>query len=178
MNIKNYRVASVRTLVSLGSKKQDGAHMAMGITTEIEELKEGMENQDLPNIIEELGDILWYISGECQIYDLNMVDIEFQSTLLKKDRKPFRIEKLVDLHKSEFAYNEEMSKSNIEKSLSILMADLNDISSRYGFTIYEAMQVNIDKLKVRYPGKFTNDKAINRDLESEKKILENAIARR
>lgn len=35
------------------------------------------------------------------------------------------------------------------------------------------MQTNIDKLKARYPEKFTEDKAIDRDLNTERKILEN-----
>jgi hypothetical protein len=36
----------------------------------------------------------------------------------------------------------------------------------------EVMDINIKKLEARYPEKFTEDKAINRDLEAERKILE------
>jgi len=34
------------------------------------------------------------------------------------------------------------------------------------------MQINIEKLKARYPDKFTSDKAINRNLDIERKVLE------
>jgi len=34
------------------------------------------------------------------------------------------------------------------------------------------LQINIDKLATRYPNKFTEDSAINRDLDAERKILE------
>jgi NTP pyrophosphatase (non-canonical NTP hydrolase) len=40
-------------------------------------------------------------------------------------------------------------------------------------TLDEVMTVNIDKLKARYPEKFTNENAINRNLDVERKILEN-----
>ncbi len=39
-------------------------------------------------------------------------------------------------------------------------------------TMEEVMTVNIEKLKARYPEKFTSEKAINRDLNEERKILE------
>jgi len=39
-------------------------------------------------------------------------------------------------------------------------------------TFDEVMSVNIEKLKARYPEKFTSEKAMNRDLDKERKILE------
>jgi NTP pyrophosphatase (non-canonical NTP hydrolase) len=39
-------------------------------------------------------------------------------------------------------------------------------------TFNEVLTVNIDKLKARYPEKFTEEAAINRDLNTERSILE------
>jgi NTP pyrophosphatase (non-canonical NTP hydrolase) len=39
-------------------------------------------------------------------------------------------------------------------------------------TFNEVLTINIDKLKARYPEKFTEHHAINRDLETERAILE------
>lgn len=39
-------------------------------------------------------------------------------------------------------------------------------------TFEDVMNVNIEKLKIRYPEKFTEEKAINRNLKEERKILE------
>ena len=39
-------------------------------------------------------------------------------------------------------------------------------------TFDEIMSVNIKKLKVRYPEKFTKENALNRNLDKERKILE------
>jgi len=41
-----------------------------------------------------------------------------------------------------------------------------------GLTISEARDRNISKLKARYGEKFTETAALNRDLETERKILE------
>lgn len=38
----------------------------------------------------------------------------------------------------------------------------------------EAMEININKLKARYGDKFSNEKAIERDLVSERDVLENS----
>lgn len=41
-----------------------------------------------------------------------------------------------------------------------------------GFTFEEAQTTNIEKLRARYPNKFTEHDALNRDLGAERKILE------
>jgi NTP pyrophosphatase (non-canonical NTP hydrolase) len=46
------------------------------------------------------------------------------------------------------------------------------LSDAIGVSFDKSMDVNIAKLKARYPEKFTEDKAINRDLVVERKILE------
>lgn len=41
-----------------------------------------------------------------------------------------------------------------------------------GATLEEVMETNINKLRARYPEKFTKDKAVNRDLDAERESLE------
>ena len=43
-----------------------------------------------------------------------------------------------------------------------------------GTTFEIEQERNIAKLSARYPDKFTEDKAINRDLETERKVLSDA----
>ncbi len=50
-----------------------------------------------------------------------------------------------------------------------------NIASTYpeqGLDFYKLLENNINKLKIRYPDKFDTAKALNRDLESERKKLE------
>jgi len=42
----------------------------------------------------------------------------------------------------------------------------------YNIDIKGSFDINISKLKARYGDKFTSERAINRDLEKERKILE------
>ena len=46
------------------------------------------------------------------------------------------------------------------------------IAYSYGVDIEDGLEKNIAKLKERYPEKFDEDLAVNRDLETERKILE------
>lgn len=98
------------------SKIQDLLHAGMGLVTESGEFLDTLKKHiyygkelDKVNLIEELGDQLWY----CAIA-LNALGSDFET----------------------------------------------------------AMQINIDKLKSRYPEKFTEELAKNRDLEKERSILE------
>ena len=79
---------------------------------------------------------------------------------------------LQDLVKKYLAYNKEIN-SSVEKSIlynieGILIA----IYNLYGISCEEYMEKNILKLKARYPDKFENTLALNRNLEVERNILE------
>ena len=52
------------------------------------------------------------------------------------------------------------------------MLDVSDYMNNYDIDIEKSFDVNIDKLKARYGDKFSSEKAINRDLETERNILE------
>ena len=53
-----------------------------------------------------------------------------------------------------------------------LHALLSHFCNQYNVSIDDILEKNILKLKARYVNKFSSDKAINRDLETERKILE------
>ncbi len=63
-----------------------------------------------------------------------------------------------------------------------VMEELGDTSwysaipmNLYGLTVEQVLKANIAKLKARYPNKFELDKAVNRDLDAERKTLEQAM---
>lgn len=173
MNIKEYQNNANRTLVSLGSNAVDGAHMAMGITTELFEMTAAFEMNDKVNYIEEHGDVLWYIAGECKIYNLCIEELFSNAKkLIDFAREGFDLSELVDLHKRELAYGKEMNVEHLKEHLTILLADLIELADEHEFTIEESMTKNINKLQFRFPDKFTQEKALNRDLKTERQILE------
>ena len=175
MNYKEFQESSKRTLAKLASKKEDLAHMVMGICSEISELEEAISKNDRNGIGEELADIQWYISNYNNIIGTEYVgndtvssdNIEMLIKLLYS-----QCSLLQDLVKKYLAYDKKIN-SSIEKSIlynieGILVA----IYDLYGISYEEYMEKNILKLKARYPDKFENTLALNRNLEVERSILE------
>lgn len=65
---------------------------------------------------------------------------------------------------------------NIKEEVGDLLWYLAIIAKACDFTLEDAQQVNIAKLRARYPDKFTEDKAIDRDLTAERNVLETRTA--
>ena len=70
------------------------------------------------------------------------------------------------------AYGSKLDVTNIKEELGDLLFYVARFMELYGWTFEEVMQLNTDKLKARYPDKFTQDAAENRDLVKEREILE------
>lgn len=66
----------------------------------------------------------------------------------------------------------ELDVVNIQEELGDIMWYMALIEDSSGASVETAMDRVIEKLKSRYPDKFDADKAINRDLDAERKILE------
>ena len=78
MNLGEYRKQAARTLTQLGSEEKDVQHMLFGMMTELGELVDTYKkhyaygkNLDMINIMEEMGDIMWYWAGLCTITGIN-----------------------------------------------------------------------------------------------------------
>ena len=167
MTFKEYQEQAKRTCPSLGSEKLDLAHMVLGIHSEYNEWVEAI---DLVNEGEELADMLWYLANYCTFRGYNferLFDVELKNNLGVTHNSS----KLEDLVKKYVAYNEKIDIS----AESILLENLAyAIKKMYrdGSDIFQSLQNNIDKLKVRFPEKFDEELAKNRDLVSERKELE------
>lgn len=78
----------------------------------------------------------------------------------------------VDALKKHIFYGKPLDVVNLKEELGdhlwyvAIACDVLDV------TLDDVMTRNIEKLRQRYPGKFTSDAALNRDLPAERKILE------
>ncbi len=61
---------------------------------------------------------------------------------------------------------------NVGEEIADIMWYISNLCRIKGIDLEEMMQRNIDKLKARYPEKFNQDKALNRNLDVERNILE------
>ena len=166
MNFKEYQEQAKRTCPSLGSEKSDLAHMVLGIHSEY---NEWITATDEVNESEELADMLWYLANYCTFRNYSferLFDVKLSNNL----GVTFNSSKLQDLVKKYIAYNKEI---NISVESALLENLAFNIKKLYGeVDIYRSLQNNIDKLKIRFPEKFDEELAKNRDLASERKELE------
>ena len=79
---------------------------------------------------------------------------------------------LTDALKKFIFYGKEVDRINVIEEAGDLMWYIGLLVDALGITLDEVMTKNIAKLSTRYPDKFTVRAALNRDLESERGVLE------
>lgn len=181
MNWKEYLVMSEKTMSTefyCDKKDERLLHAVIGVLTEIEELLDNHigDKQDDTNRLEEAGDVCWYLA----IIGREM-NLEYPQLIVKtKNDNPMKLVlkivkntcKLLDMMKKKLYYNKPIDESQFKTITTLVMLDVSDYMNTYDIDIEKSFDVNIDKLKARYGDKFSSDRAINRDLETERNILE------
>lgn len=179
MTLKNYQEQAKRTCASLGDEKLNLSHMVLGIVSEQEEFLKAMEEEDMINAREEQADICWYVANYCTFrgYDFSEIvsnpnKLSFINERWEEEVCTFDIysARLADYVKKFIAYGKEIDRELEKKALEAIVVSMSYEDT--GFDLKKDLQKNIDKLKQRYPEKFTTQNALNRDIEAERKILE------
>lgn len=78
----------------------------------------------------------------------------------------------LDALKKHIFYGKELDKVNLVEEVGDLFWYIAIVADELGFKIEDVMDNNISKLKARYGEKFSEEKAENRDLETERNILD------
>ncbi len=78
----------------------------------------------------------------------------------------------VDAFKKDLAYNKPVDWVNVQEELGDLMWYVANFCTLNGLDLEKILNQNTAKLKARYPNQFESEKAINRDLNREREILE------
>jgi NTP pyrophosphatase (non-canonical NTP hydrolase) len=78
----------------------------------------------------------------------------------------------LDALKKAIYYGKELDKVNLTEEIGDILWYCAIALDEVGASFEEVMEKNIAKLEARYPEKFTEEKAENRDLEVERGILE------
>lgn len=82
---------------------------------------------------------------------------------------------LLDAFKKHIYYKKDLDIANITEEIGDIQFYLFNLCRLLGINIEDVYDINIAKLKARYGDKFTTDKANNRDLKTERQILENGV---
>lgn len=186
MNLNDYASIALSTC-TFKDRQFDLEHAAIGMMTEAGELLDCYKKLmvygkelDLINLREEVGDCMWYallgaktlgfdftlrpkLDVFCKGEDITMFDVGlallgtacgFGACVTDPD-------------------DEQSQVLDMPKFFANFIALLYLIGERHGFTLEEAADANIAKLSKRYPeGTFSSTRALNRDLASERTVLE------
>lgn len=82
------------------------------------------------------------------------------------------VAELADALKKALAYGKQVDWVNVEEEIGDLMWYVANFCRINGLDFEDILERNINKLRVRYPEKFTHQAANNRNLSAERKVLE------
>lgn len=187
MRLIEYQPLALRTESSkvLMGKNYRLLHAAMGLVTEVSEY--AYESDTTIDLKEEVGDCFWYIAIGCSAIGLNIEDVNHEPigddyTLKPKffKRKPpalTGIDSLVywsafllDKMKRHLYYNEELDLEGIAMVLGQIVYDL---LGEAGDHLDVILEQNIAKLRKRFPEQYSDELAINRNTDRERKVFDN-----
>lgn len=194
MKLLEYKEEVKRTLPDLGTVlvptgemqayriNLNTLHTVLGMGTELEELSTAILTNDKVNMGEEITDLLWYACNHANLYDVTIDFFEGGNEVFNEEPNYGQLEllfhditvtvsRLQDFDKKALAYGKPINRVKVEEELNNLLGYVEEFYQEAALDKEKCMQNNIDKLRVRFPDKFNNEQAINRNLEQELKEL-------
>lgn len=183
MEIQEYIKQSERTLIDR-SKRLNLIHSALGVITEVGEIIDVIKRHifyykelDIVNIKEEIGDLAWYFAIPFREFKLDVLDSNDNAFFIDTRNDfywnltfvivEFQEQYILEIDNFNDPFKE-VNTETIQKSFSFLRT----LCKYFEIDLNECLEMNIKKLQTRYPEKFTNELALNRNLEAERKVLE------
>lgn len=150
-------------------------HAAMGLCTESAELIETDGDQ---HEIEELGDVCWYLAlgFDALGADFDNAPILDEDKFLEAVRGEHSLDSLVlystdllDLVKKQIFYGRVIDNERAINTLVMLKNIIHYglLFADGGITLQDVIDANVKKLRARFPDKFSEDAANNRDVKEE-----------
>jgi NTP pyrophosphatase (non-canonical NTP hydrolase) len=192
MDLLEYIPLALTTKAPSDMKDGDLIHAAMGLVTEIGELVDNYKkcifykkDFNLVNFKEELGDIAWYLA------------VGFSTVIPSEEGRSWTLKEMQDESKSIRDIDDSSTETDLpylafltEFSSEIFLAaalpeDRENAEILYNFgriyyvlirllarnipeySLEQALEDNIEKLRKRYPNKFSTESAVNRDTVNE-----------
>ena len=173
INYSNYQGLAAVTCKDLGDEEKNRIHMEMGIITETAEIIDILKKQlaygkqvDWNHMTEEFGDAFWYIANYCEFTGFSFSNM-VESIITNLDENDTRLASIYSEMQDvlvSIRLNKYTVKYILENYLTCLI-NYTDINLDY------CLSINIKKLQARYPEGFSSYYALNRNLDNEKKII-------
>lgn len=182
MKLSEYKTEVLRTFAyrkeCLDPKITDLLHCAIGFATEVSELLEATNKNDIVNVGEEIADGMWYIVNLANFTKYPTDDYVFQQPMSYFSAREYLHNhiilsgRLLDVFKKSIYYGKELNIGQIHELIYGIIHNANCLCKASGLQMSVILKRNIDKLRIRFPEKFTEQLAENRDLNSERQALE------
>ena len=185
MNFKEYVIEAKRTEIKRDYKMRL-FHGIIGVSSELSELYTAIVKDDKTNILEEIGDMFWYMAILAD--SLDAVDLLSNLFESYKPREEMEYPKfglyVITVTYSHFSnhlkrsvfYGSQEDKKNATDMLITLAYRLADFSTVCDCEPVAFLEANIAKLKARYPEKWSKAACLGRNIGNEIKALEGGTA--
>ena len=169
MNLSEYKDLAINTMKEMDYSEQQ-LHLVLGIVGEFLSevapiLAGGTINKK--ELTEELGDVMWYVACYAHINEIHLRPYPSPPN----DSVGKIIGDLAENTKKEWVYGKEFTHSNKEKYIQSIVFWIVHICNQFAIEFSELLALNIEKLATRFPDKFNETDAINKDVETEGKIF-------
>ncbi len=195
MNFKEYVQNAVRTESKFNIISHETVsiylndrllHSAIWMQTELWEIFEAIfikwkwKDLDYVNLREEIGDVMWYFAILCDNLGYFDYELDKLNNIKKFDNLNdyvFEINNItinvLDSVKKSLFYKKTLDLDLLKNRLTDIFNYLWNLLIFLWGDLEKTCIINIEKLKARYPDKFTTENAVNRNLWNERNILEN-----
>lgn len=181
MNFAEHAVISRKTWnIENTTKEQRLNHAKLGLIDEMGEIASCIKKNvgygkeiDLVNLKEEIGDFIYFLQRYME--EINSpFNIDFDKCYSYSGshiHNKLSIDAVLELD----LYKAELISYVTDYALKGTVSTIKTLVIKNNLNISDILQTNINKLKARYGEEleFTQDKAVNRNLENERKVLEN-----
>lgn len=169
MTANEYQKLAMRTKGTDFTNKELMLNAALGLAGEFSEFLICPKEEEK----KEIGDIFWYIALMCEVCNIKLDDIceictNIESRAHESEKKIAKcailiIGNICDYIKKIYFQGHSMDKEQIKMHISILFSLLLDVIDIKGYDVEEIWQLNINKLKKRYPDGFKVSDSVNRE---------------
>jgi NTP pyrophosphatase (non-canonical NTP hydrolase) len=164
---------------------KDTIQAVLGLISECGEFATQIKNHraqghdlDTSNLIEEIGDELWYFAMYCETSGRSLSNyitdpkVHFDQELALEGLILGWALTIGGLAKEELVgYKDALADVRTMECIMGLVTILGHICYMLGTDLESVMEKNINKLRVRYPEKFEPEQSLNRDTEAEQEVL-------
>ncbi len=172
MDLQTYQHEAMRTAGQTSIESMLG-NSAQGLPEEASEVLESCFYGNWKDVQGEIGDIMWYLAQLCtalnwpmsvyvrDIYEA-LDDVDDKELRQAVDLLVIQCGKLDGVIKKHLYHGHELDREALEVYTHQIVYRVVQVCVHFKFTLAEAMEANIAKLRKRYGEKFSSDASINR----------------